>query len=237
MSTVISIEGKHASGVITTPHRYSRGEGSGKFVVSRSKYKVDYIYCETLDEVSAYADTGYRVRMSNPTKGITAPSGIVRASLEIKRRPGLSIPTLETLLPEVIKHADDLDAEGVVKRRKEQTMLRASLIGESSHATCTICHHSFPTGLLVAAHIKKRSECSNAEKLDFKNIATLMCNMGCDSLFENGYIFIESGHVIDGDRKDATSAVIEFIRNIVGNSVHNWSGSEKYYKWHKELFK
>ena len=43
---------------------------------------------------------------------------------------------------------------------------------------------------LVAAHIKKRSVCTDAEKRDLKYVAMSACKFGCDELFERGYIAV-----------------------------------------------
>jgi hypothetical protein len=45
----------------------------------------------------------------------------------------------------------------------------------------------FPVDLLVAAHIKRRSLCSETERRDLHNVAMLACKFGCDALFEEGY--------------------------------------------------
>lgn len=233
MSTVISIEGRHKSGVVTVPHEYTRYSGTGKYVVSKTKYKKDYIFCDSLDEVAAYSECGYKVRMSNPAKGINSPSGIVRKSLNIKVKSGTEIPTIDRLLPSIIKSVDNLDPAVTAKRRKEQEALRAFLVGNSDKAKCTLCLRDYPVSMLVAAHIKRRSECTDAEKLDFKNVATLMCKFGCDSLFEQGYISVQAGKVCDLGRLDATPHIKKYIADLAGNAVSNWKGSQKYYEWHK----
>ena len=48
-----------------------------------------------------------------------------------------------------------------------------------------------PTELLHAAHIKQRSECTKKEKTD-PNIVMPLCKLGCDDLFEQGFILINS---------------------------------------------
>lgn len=45
-----------------------------------------------------------------------------------------------------------------------------------------------PRRLLVAAHIKPRSQCSDTERIDFDNIGMLACLLGYESLYEHGYI-------------------------------------------------
>lgn len=232
MKNVVSIKGRHESGVETRPHLYKRGVGKGMYSVSRTRYAEDYIYCDSLDELAAYLSLGYKVRMSNPEQGITAPSAIVRSSLTIEVENGAKNPTIESLLPAIIEESGSLDSLLLSKRRKEQHAIRAFLVGESDTSLCALCQSRFPISLLVAAHIKKRSKCSVAEKLDFENIATLMCKFGCDPLYENGYISVEAGVVVDLQRIDVTSHVQGYIDKIKGNKVPNWAGSKVYYEWH-----
>lgn len=232
MKSVVSIKGRHQSGIETTPHIYKQGPGKGMYSVSKTRYVEDYIYCDTLDEIAAYVALGYKVRMSNPKQGITAPSGIVGDSLNIVLSAGKKKPTVYNLLPEIIKEVDNLDPVSQTKGRKEQNAIRALLVGLSENANCTICQNTFHSSQLVAAHIKRRSDCTNAEKLDIEHIATLMCKFGCDSLYENGFVSVDAGSVVDLRRRGVTRFMQKYIDGISGNSVANWTGSQKYYEWH-----
>jgi hypothetical protein len=40
-----------------------------------------------------------------------------------------------------------------------------------------------PRDLAVAAHIKRRADCSEEERPDVQNIAMVSCRLGCDALF------------------------------------------------------
>ncbi|WBP92091.1 hypothetical protein [Kitasatospora cathayae] len=53
-----------------------------------------------------------------------------------------------------------------------------------------LCGRALPATLLTAAHIKKHAVCTDDEKRDFANIAMLACSLGCDSLYERGYITV-----------------------------------------------
>jgi len=59
-----------------------------------------------------------------------------------------------------------LDREHSVKGRLEQSYLRRALFGDGVVATCAMCGRSLPVGLMIAAHIKPRSDCSRRERLD-----------------------------------------------------------------------
>ncbi|MFD0044932.1 hypothetical protein ACFVGV_07060 [Pseudarthrobacter scleromae] len=65
---------------------------------------------------------------------------------------------------------DELDEQATVLRRKEQAYLRKYILPGNS-GTCALCERVLPIEFLVAAHLKRRSECSDGEKQDFENIA------------------------------------------------------------------
>lgn len=54
-----------------------------------------------------------------------------------------------------------------------------------------LSHEIVIVELLVASHIKRRSECSRGQKKDYRNNALAMCRCGCDELFELGYIVVD----------------------------------------------
>ena len=83
--------------------------------------------------------------------------------------------------------------------RTEQAYWREMLFGGSLDGQCAICGRHLPVELLVAAHIKQRSKCSHNERLDPENVMPV-CLLGCDVLFEKGYIRVEDGTVWDNGR-------------------------------------
>ncbi|WP_369046802.1 hypothetical protein [Sinomonas sp. P10A9] len=86
--------------------------------------------------------------------------------------------------------------------RAEQQFLRMQLLADYG-PQCAICGKVLPKDLLVAAHIKRRSECTDVERLDFGAAAMLTCTLGCDSLFENGYLRVD-------DEGNVRAAATEF---------------------------
>jgi hypothetical protein len=85
--------------------------------------------------------------------------------------------------------------------------------------------------LLVAAHIKRRSECTDREKRDYGNNVVPMCLFGCDALFERGFIIVRNGRVRRG-RPMAHQASTVF-EGVVGKRVASWNAeTRKYFKWH-----
>jgi len=90
---------------------------------------------------------------------------------------------------------DSVDGKVLSTQRKEQAFLRRQLFKGKTTARCSICGEEFPVALLCCSHIKKRCYCTLEEKKDYQNIVTPMCSLGCDKLFENGYIAVDNGRI------------------------------------------
>ena len=60
--------------------------------------------------------------------------------------------------------------------RKEQAILRAILFKDLDEIQCSLCHKTFPSEIMIAAHIKPRSKCSQEERLD-PNIVMPVCKI------------------------------------------------------------
>lgn len=98
---------------------------------------------------------------------------------------------------------------------------------------CCICQNEYPRHLLVAAHIKKRAACSNQEKLDIENIAIAMCRLGCDPLFEHGYLSVRDGTVVKHPSREMTLATANYVETVLGKKVAGWGRkNRKYFAWH-----
>ncbi|MGM0914503.1 MAG: HNH endonuclease [Pseudomonadota bacterium] len=232
MSRLTAIKkGQLYGGAILTPHRYP----DGCFVATTSRHDVDYVRVETEEELEALYLAGYGVRMSNPTIN-QGPSYIKHDSII------LSSGTTKSSLAPVGSHLKrlteeaELEKDSTIKARKEQAFLRAYLCEGKASSKCVICGSDFPVDFLVAAHIKKRSDCTKNEKLDFDNVAALMCKSGCDDLFEKGYIFVRDAKVQKNSKRRTSRKLDEVISELIGKMVNNWSGSQNYYKWHEKKY-
>lgn len=191
---------------------------------------MDYIRVDDLDELEVLVRSGYAARMSNPEIS-NAPSLIVSKKILLPVH-GAVLASAE-LLPCIIDQAD-LDRDCISKARKEQAFLRAHLLKGSVTGRCVICNHIFPLDMLVAAHLKMRSACKTSERKDIDNVVALMCKIGCDDLYERGYISVDSGRVVSNKAKTATAHLSEVIASIEGLAVSNWTASAYYYDWHRE---
>ena len=111
------------------------------------------------------------------------------------RAPGsvwLTPPTKRQFKQAALK-GGPLDREHSVLGRVEQSYLRHVLFNGAEHAACSMCGRRLPLGLRIAAHIKPRSECSHAERLDAENIVFGLCLLGFDALYERGLISVGDG--------------------------------------------
>lgn len=216
-------------GEMLYPHLHS----DGAYVATTSRYSVDYVRVSSLDELSVLVRSGYGARMSNPEIP-QAPSYISHGSITFcdAEDPSASLKRVLSSFA----HAENLDGETVANSRKEQAFLRSYLLRGKSQGECVLCGRAFPTELLVAAHIKTRAECSREEKLDFDNIAALMCVLGCDSLFEKGFVYVLDGKVHANPRREGTPHLDKAIGQLAGRVVANWPNSSGYYKWHAKEF-
>lgn len=126
-----------------------------------------------------------------------------------------------------------LDREHSALGRVEQSFLRRILFGSADESVCSLCGRLLPTGLLVAAHIKPRSECTRAERLDFENIVFGLCVLGCDALYERGFVSVlGEGRICISDA-DGPRTLKGILRSFQGKTCVTWTESgAHYFDWH-----
>jgi hypothetical protein len=134
---------------------------------------------------------------------------------------------------------DKLDLPREARSRAEQPLLRKWMMKGRDSLLCAICGRELPVDLLVAAHIKRRSECSEVERRDFSSNLMPACKLGCDDLFERGYIVVgANGKVSEGFRKATTAAVQNTVTYLRGKTCSHWTpASEPYFAWHRQKLK
>ena len=145
------------------------------------------------------------------------------------------VPSTKQQFEQVARVSGDLDREHTVRGRLEQSYLRHKLFGGAESATCSLCGRSLPVGLLVAAHLKPRSECSRHERLDAENIVAAMCLLGCDALYERGLVAVSDGGRIVLSDAVSTRAVNAALRRFRRRMCRAWnSATAEYFNWHIE---
>lgn len=117
--------------------------------------------------------------------------------------------------------------------RREQRALRACLVQGRDFLDCGLCGRKLPSSLLVAAHIKPRSLCSEKERVD-PNVVMLACVLGCDSLFDKGLLVVEGNGLLNASTQTLSSTdLTEFVRNLVGKKAEAFNeGNRGYFAWH-----
>jgi hypothetical protein len=130
-----------------------------------------------------------------------------------------------------------LDRTAVARYRVEQEALRQALVGNARQADCALCGRTLPVELLVAAHIKRRSDCDDTERRDLRNVAMLACHLGCDRLYELGYVTVDAHGTVR--TADATGAVAEQLAALAGRRTDKHGpATERYFAWHRtEVFR
>jgi hypothetical protein len=154
--------------------------------------------------------------------------------------PFLTRPTLITAekyraAVDALETARSLDRKVEALARIEQSYLRQLLFREHATARCAMCGEEYPVDLLVAGHIKRRSTCSDEERKDAHNIVMPICKLGCDELYERGYISVdETGQVVSSTRAD-TKSLVERLMSLRGRVCRSFRESTRgYFSWHYE---
>jgi hypothetical protein len=131
-----------------------------------------------------------------------------------------------------------LDRECSAHGRVEQSFLRQRLFGHAQTSLCSVCGEVLPLELLVAAHIKPRSECSRQERLDADNIVFGVCVLGCDALYEKGFVAVLPGGKMRASAGvgDTSKALKIVLKSLHGRRCAAWKAgkNEKYFAWHAE---
>ncbi|MFB9545688.1 hypothetical protein ACFFR1_19445 [Micromonospora sagamiensis] len=76
----------------------------------------------------------------------------------------------------------------------------------------------------------------DAERLDYDNVAMLACVLGCDSLYEHGFIAVQPGGVIEVSPQVALApAVAAHCSTVLSEKATDWwsPGREPYFAWHR----
>lgn len=183
---------------------------------------------------------GYRPDQANDLADLLAlPMRKLSAPREIVDRLDAfadQVPIGQDYANPVAELDGDLDRIIQARQRTEQNRLRTALFADRTAASCDLCGREFPVELLVAAHIKQRSQCSNLERQDIANVVMSACRFGCDELFERGYISVDhDGAIILSDTVRSSEHVNVYARQHLADRIfgRSMSGSRAYFAWHR----
>lgn len=126
----------------------------------------------------------------------------------------------------------ETDILTLATRRAEQADLRASLLA-SEDPQCALCHRRLPQDLLVAGHIKPRRACSESERQDFANVAMLVCLLGCDSMYERGYIGVNREGVVVPVARILQPDATAYMQPVLGKRCLRFNDrTAPHFRWH-----
>ncbi|MFM5642113.1 hypothetical protein ACET6M_19245 [Aeromonas veronii] len=123
------------------------------------------------------------------------------------------------------------DGSSNILTRKEHHILSLWLFEGKEKEFCAICQKEFSVKSLVTAHKKKRKDCAENERTD-PYIVMPLCVFGCDYLYENRLIYIDSGIVHKTNDSEHTYITeLDYIKSISGNKLEErWlKGNELYF--------
>ncbi|MFB8038683.1 hypothetical protein ACFC5Z_38420 [Streptomyces sp. NPDC056004] len=130
----------------------------------------------------------------------------------------------------------ELERKAQRAQRGEQAALKRRLLPGNA-GQCALCGRELPGAFLIGAHIKKRAFCNDGEKRDLANIAMLACTLGCDALYEHGYVAVAPGGAIQVSPLAGTipEVAVHIQAHLAGRTVTWWNPSrEPYYHWHRK---
>lgn len=122
-------------------------------------------------------------------------------------------------------NGQNTDVIALARLRTEQSDLRRYLLAGRAAAKCSVCGTLYPRSLLIAGHIKPRSLCTEDERRDFKASAMLICSVGCDALFEWGYIVVDDTGTVRVGKDPETSAVADAVAARTGKGCLAFSSN------------
>ena len=132
-------------------------------------------------------------------------------------------------------YSSELERSVLRTIRGEQATLKRRLL--PGHAgQCALCGRTLPRALLVAAHIKKRAMCNDEEKRDLANIAMLACTLGCDAVYEQGYVTVApGGDILVSPLAAEFHDVAAYIDGQLAGRVVTWWTETRspYFHWHR----
>ncbi|GEQ77389.1 hypothetical protein CTTA_4394 [Comamonas testosteroni] len=179
---------------------------------------------------------GFDVFREEKAQALAELLAIPEDDLSDGEQASMSSDFLKLSLAEQLKNINSLDVSYKRKSRVEMGIFRRHLFSNNAVGRCAICGGNFPTGLLIAAHIKKRAKCDDEQKRDL-NVVMPACKLGCDALFEDGYIVVgDSGDIEIGSKlKKITSGLSEKVTFLIGKKCEAFkkNTTAPYFDWHR----
>lgn len=126
-----------------------------------------------------------------------------------------------------------LDVSAYVHVRAEQKKLRAKKLKGRTEVPCDLCGQVLPKRLVHTAHIKRRSRSDHAERTDLNNVM-FACTLGCDSLFEHGFVYVDGGGRIRPSAKAEGEPLSTAAQRLGDRCLAFSAKSADYFAWHRQ---
>ena len=127
-----------------------------------------------------------------------------------------------------------VDSRAWKKVREEQRDLKKGKFGAAKYLDCALCGRTLPATVVRAAHIKARKYCQLEEYLQLANIMPA-CALGCDELFEHGYVYVDKGGFVRAAPSSAdTPELAQAAKALDGRTCSAMSTHSKdFYAFHR----
>tara|TARA_Y100000590_G_scaffold247240_1_gene277798 strand:+ start:415 stop:1389 length:975 start_codon:yes stop_codon:yes gene_type:complete len=134
-------------------------------------------------------------------------------------------------IQEMLQNLDNTDSKShTSKRRIEQQLLREFHIGKKE-TTCSLCHKTLPNELIVAGHIWARHNIKDEETRKDPDIVMPVCKLGCDELFELGFIHVDEYGYITVNKSIDSLPLAQFTRQYDGKRcLHHNDKTNRFFR-------
>ena len=167
---------------------------------------------------------------------VAAPVAVPAAEGTSRRRrvPSREVTAVDELR-RLLGEVGETDVPTHSTRRVEHGLLRRLLLGGLGHGLCAFCERDLPAQLLTAAHVKPRRDCTTAERKDLA-VVVLACGLGCDRLFEEGYMWVDDTGSIQALVSALEGAgTPDPTGHLVGRRVSVFGpANAAYFEWHRD---
>jgi len=126
----------------------------------------------------------------------------------------------------------ELDRKVMSWYRAEQSRGRKRLLKNEIEGVCLLCGRKMLAEFLIAAHIKKRAECTDDQKRDLAGVLMLACKFGCDYLFEVGAIALDERHRLTVSDKLMDLTALTYVGPLRNGKVSVTTSQSGYFEWH-----
>lgn len=126
----------------------------------------------------------------------------------------------------------DLDRRAYVLARAEQKKLRRKKLNGRSEVYCDLCQLLLPVRLVHTAHIRRRSQSPHEVRLDPHNLM-FACVLGCDALFEHGYVYVDVDGCVQASEKAKDGAFVSAVERLGKSCSAFTKNNAEYFAWHR----